>query len=118
MTPIAPTLSLDAGPFSALPWPVTSGGTSRTMPVDRNLRRENAQDYFVGTKRRVYMQSVFSLSYPAKHPINVPWLRLRAPIVRFNAFEILATPIFFFASDFNSRTSDKVQTRRTTFFFF
>jgi hypothetical protein len=40
-----------------------------------------------------------------------------APIVRFNAFEILATPVLFFASDFNSRTSDEVQARRTMFFF-
>jgi hypothetical protein len=39
-----------------------------------------------------------------------------APIVRFNAFDILATPVFFFASDFNSRTSDEVHARRTMFF--
>jgi hypothetical protein len=39
-----------------------------------------------------------------------------APIVRFNALEILATPVFFFASDFNSRTSDEVQARLTNFF--
>jgi hypothetical protein len=38
-----------------------------------------------------------------------------APIVRFNAFDILVTPVFFFASDFNSRTSDDVQARRTIF---
>jgi hypothetical protein len=41
-----------------------------------------------------------------------------APIVRFNALEILATPVFFFASDFNSRTSDEVHARLTTVFFF
>src|SRR5882724_6615 len=40
-----------------------------------------------------------------------------APTVRFNAFEILATPAFFFASDFNSRTSDAVHARLTVFFF-
>jgi hypothetical protein len=40
-----------------------------------------------------------------------------APTVRFNAFEILATPTFFFASDFNSRTSDGVHARLTDFFF-
>jgi hypothetical protein len=39
-----------------------------------------------------------------------------APIVRFKAFEILATPTFFLASDFNSRTSDKVHARLTIFF--
>jgi hypothetical protein len=31
--------------------------------------------------------------------------------------EILATPTFFFASDFNSRTSDGVHARLTDFFF-
>jgi hypothetical protein len=36
-----------------------------------------------------------------------------APMVRFNAFDMLATPVFFFASDFNSRTSDEVHARRT-----
>jgi hypothetical protein len=41
-----------------------------------------------------------------------------APIVRFNALEILPTPVFFFASDFSSRTSDDVHARLTTFFFF
>jgi hypothetical protein len=40
-----------------------------------------------------------------------------APIVRFNALEILPTPTFFFASDFSSRTSDEVHARRTAFFF-
>jgi hypothetical protein len=40
-----------------------------------------------------------------------------APIVRFSAFEILATPIFFLARDLNSRTSEEVHERRTTFFF-
>jgi hypothetical protein len=40
-----------------------------------------------------------------------------APTVRFNAFEILATPTFFFASDFNSRTSEGVHARLTDFFF-
>jgi hypothetical protein len=40
-----------------------------------------------------------------------------APIVRFNDLEILATPTFFFASDFRSRTSDEVHARLTTFFF-
>jgi hypothetical protein len=39
-----------------------------------------------------------------------------APIVRFKAFEILATPIFFLASDFNSRTSDEVHARLTICF--
>jgi hypothetical protein len=39
-----------------------------------------------------------------------------APTVRFKAFEILATPIFFFASAFSSRTSDAVQARLTIFF--
>lgn len=39
-----------------------------------------------------------------------------APIVRFNDLEILATPTFFFASDFRSRTSDEVHARLTTFF--
>jgi hypothetical protein len=41
-----------------------------------------------------------------------------APIVRFNAFDILVTPVFFFASTFSSRTSDEVQGRRATFSFF
>jgi hypothetical protein len=41
-----------------------------------------------------------------------------APIVRFNALDILVTPTFFFASDFNSRTSDEVHARLTDFFFF
>jgi hypothetical protein len=40
-----------------------------------------------------------------------------APIVRFSAFEIFATPVLFFASDFSSRTSDEVQARLTIFFF-
>jgi len=31
-----------------------------------------------------------------------------APIVRFNALEILPTPAFFFANDFRSRTSDEI----------
>jgi hypothetical protein len=39
-----------------------------------------------------------------------------APIVRFNALDILVTPVFFFASDFSSRTSDEVQARRVTVF--
>jgi hypothetical protein len=39
-----------------------------------------------------------------------------APIVRFSAFEILATPILFFANDLNSRTSEAVHARRTAFF--
>jgi hypothetical protein len=41
-----------------------------------------------------------------------------APIVRFNAFDILVTPTFLRASDFNSRTSDEVHARLTDFFFF
>jgi hypothetical protein len=40
-----------------------------------------------------------------------------APAVRFNAFAIRATPAFFFASDFSSRTSDDVHARLTVFFF-
>ncbi|HEX3860483.1 MAG TPA: hypothetical protein VHY35_02180, partial [Stellaceae bacterium] len=40
-----------------------------------------------------------------------------APTVRFSALEILATPTFFFASDFNSRTSDGVHARLMDFFF-
>jgi hypothetical protein len=40
-----------------------------------------------------------------------------APIVRFRAFEIFLTPVFFLASDFSSRTSDEVHTRRDTVFF-
>ena len=40
-----------------------------------------------------------------------------APTVRFNAFEILATPTFFFANDLNSRTSDGVHARLVDFFF-
>jgi hypothetical protein len=40
-----------------------------------------------------------------------------APAVRFNAFAIRATPAFFFASDFNSRTSDDVHARLTVVFF-
>jgi hypothetical protein len=38
-------------------------------------------------------------------------------MLRFNAFDILTTPVFFLASDFNSRTSDDVQARRVTVFF-
>jgi hypothetical protein len=38
-----------------------------------------------------------------------------AATVRFNAFEILATPVFFFANDFNSRTSALVHSRLTDF---
>ena len=49
---------------------------------------------------------------------NMCALTAVAPIVRFNAFDILATPTFFFASDFNSRTSDEVHARLTDFFFF
>src|ERR1700687_2952347 len=40
-----------------------------------------------------------------------------APGVRFNALAIFLTPIFCFASDFNSRTSFLVHSRLTTFFF-
>jgi hypothetical protein len=40
-----------------------------------------------------------------------------APAVRFNAFAIRATPAFFFASDFSSRTSDDVHARLTVVFF-
>jgi hypothetical protein len=40
-----------------------------------------------------------------------------APAVRFNAFAIRATPVFFFASDFSSRTSDDVHARLTVVFF-
>ena len=36
--------------------------------------------------------------------------------MRFSAFEILATPILFFAKDLNSRTSEAVHARRTDFF--
>jgi hypothetical protein len=39
-----------------------------------------------------------------------------APIVRFNALDIFATPTFLRASDFSSRTSDEVQARLTDFF--
>jgi hypothetical protein len=39
-----------------------------------------------------------------------------APIVRFKAFEIFATPTFFLASDFISRSSDEVHARRIAFF--
>jgi hypothetical protein len=39
-------------------------------------------------------------------------------MVRFNALEILVTPIRFFARDFSARTSDEVQARRAIFFFF
>jgi len=39
-----------------------------------------------------------------------------APTVRFNALEILPTPAFFFANDFNSRTSVAVHARRMIFF--
>jgi hypothetical protein len=38
-----------------------------------------------------------------------------AAAVRFNALEILATPVFFFANDFNSRTSALVHSRLTDF---
>jgi hypothetical protein len=41
-----------------------------------------------------------------------------APIVRFNAFDIFATPTFFLANDFSSRTSDEVHARLANFFFF
>src|ERR1700677_1217941 len=43
-------------------------------------------------------------------------LTVVAPIVRFNAFEIFATPTFFLASDFISRSSDEVHARRVAFF--
>jgi hypothetical protein len=39
-----------------------------------------------------------------------------APIVRFNALEIFATPTFFLASDFISRRSDEVHARRVVLF--
>jgi hypothetical protein len=45
-------------------------------------------------------------------------LTVVAAIVRFNAFDILATPTFLRASDFNSRTSDEVHARLTDFFVF
>jgi len=45
-------------------------------------------------------------------------LTVVAPIVRFNALEILVTPTFLRASDFSSRTSDEVHARLTDFFFF
>jgi hypothetical protein len=38
-------------------------------------------------------------------------------MLRFNAFDIFTTPVFFLASDFNSRTSDDVHARRVTVFF-
>jgi hypothetical protein len=44
-------------------------------------------------------------------------ITLVAPGERFNAFEILVTPTFFLASDFNSRTSVAVHARLTSFFF-
>jgi hypothetical protein len=40
-----------------------------------------------------------------------------APAVRFNAFAMRATPAFFFASDFSSRTSDDVHARLTVVLF-
>jgi hypothetical protein len=43
-------------------------------------------------------------------------ITLVAPGERFNAFEIFVTPTFFFASDFNSRTSAAVHARLTSFF--
>jgi hypothetical protein len=39
-----------------------------------------------------------------------------AATVLFKAFDTFATPIFLFASDFSSRTSDAVHRRRTVFF--
>jgi hypothetical protein len=44
-------------------------------------------------------------------------LTVVAPIVRFNALDILATPTFLRASDFSSRTSDEVHARLIDFFF-
>ena len=46
---------------------------------------------------------------------NIDALTVVAATVRFNAFEILVTPVFFFASDFNSRTSVAVHARLTNF---
>jgi hypothetical protein len=40
-----------------------------------------------------------------------------APTVRFSVFEMWATPAFFLAIDFSSRTSDAVHARRMVFFF-
>jgi hypothetical protein len=44
-------------------------------------------------------------------------LTIVAPIVRFNALAIFATPFLSFAIDLNVRTSSFDHARRTTFFF-
>ena len=52
----------------------------------------------------------------SKDTPNICALAAVAPTVRFNALAILATPVFFFANDFNSRTSALVHSRLTDFF--
>jgi hypothetical protein len=47
---------------------------------------------------------------------NMWALTVVAPIVRFNALDIFATPTFLRASDFNSRISDGVHARLINFF--
>ena len=85
------------------------GGPSRTRTTIK-VRHQNAGKTIFYAARTIY---------PRVSSETPNWCALTAvaPTVRFNALEIFATPTFFLASDFNSRTSDGVHARLTDFFF-
>jgi hypothetical protein len=82
------------------------------LPCRATSPRSCAPSYSLAGRRELYAYYRDSNETP-----NCDAFIFVAATVRFNPFEIRLTPTFFFASDFNSRTSDEVQARRTIFFF-
>jgi hypothetical protein len=86
---------------------VVRSGKSKRKPFNSNVA-----DYLL-------IIATFAFSYPRVSSDTPSFAAFTpvAPGVRFNALAIFLTPIFCFASDFNSRTSFLVRSRLTTFFF-
>ena len=88
----------------------------------RRFKRKNGGFWRAQFCTEVARPKRFELLQSAIHPRvlketpSFAAITLVAPGERFNAFEILVTPTFFFASDFNSRTSVAVHARLTNFF--
>jgi hypothetical protein len=84
------------------------GGPSRTCAAIK-IHREDPRKIILWARNHHPLVSSDTPSWCALTAI--------APAVRFNSFAIRATPAFFFASDFSSRTSDDVHARLTVAFF-
>src|SRR6202022_4689035 len=83
----------------------------------RQIKEKKAVQFKCGG--HLLIIATFAFSYPRVSSDTPSFAAFTpvAPGVRFNAFAIFLTPIFCFASDFNSRTSFLVHSRLTTFFF-